>query len=53
MSKYSVTVTYTKRYEKTLSVFAKDADEAGDKACDIVSGWDGVEDAEASAVEEE
>lgn len=53
MSKFTVTVSYTKRFEKQITVFAPDEDEASDKAENIVSGWEGVEDVEAIDVSED
>jgi hypothetical protein len=53
MSKFSVTVSYTKRYEKSINVIARDEDEAQEKACDIVNRWQDVEDVEAIDVSEE
>lgn len=53
MAKYSVEVNFTQRRTKTISVFAKDEDEASEKACDIVLAWDDVTDADAESVERE
>ena len=53
MPKFIVDVLYHKAYNKNISVFAKDEQEAQEKAVDIVSGWDQVVDAEAANVEEE
>ncbi len=44
MPKYNVTVAFTKH--KEISVFAKDEEAAKEKAEEIVSAWDGVEDCE-------
>jgi len=50
--KYAVTVEYTLKFTKEITVYAKDESEAEDKACDIVLGWNNVDDAEAISVEE-
>jgi translation elongation factor EF-1beta len=53
MSKFVVTVSYTKRFEKQMTIYARDEDEATDKAENIVSGWEGVEDVETTDVSED
>ena len=50
MPKFIVTVRYEQ--EKELTVWADDENEAEDKASEIVMGWSGVIDAEATNVEE-
>ena len=50
MAKWQVEVTYTSK--KTLTIYARDEDEAAEKAEEIVSGWANVEDCEATDVEE-
>lgn len=53
MPRYVVTVMITNApREKEITVWAATEEEAEDKACDIVSGWDGVDDVEATDVEE-
>ena len=47
---YRVTVRYEQ--EKEITVWAEDEDAAGEKACEIVEGWNGVISAEAGDVEE-
>lgn len=44
MPQYVVTVEYTSRRE--IKVFAKDEDQAKEKAADIVTGWKDVTEAE-------
>lgn len=51
--KYVVTVEYTTKRQKELTIYARDESEAEDKACDIVLGWNDVDDAEAIEVEED
>ncbi len=53
MSKFSVTVSYTKRFTKELTIYARDEDEATEKAESIVSAWDDVEDVETTDVGED
>lgn len=53
MSKFTVMVSYTKRFKKELTIYARDEDEATDKAENIVSAWDDVEEAEATDVSED
>lgn len=50
--KYIVTVEYTTKRQKELTIYARDESEAEEKACDIVSKWDGVDDVDPIAVEE-
>lgn len=50
--KYIVTVEYTTKRQKELTIYAADESAAEDKACDIVLGWNDVDDAEAISVEE-
>jgi hypothetical protein len=49
--RYSVTVSYSQT--KEIGVWAKDEQEAEEKAVDIVLGWNNVDDAEAVDVSEE
>lgn len=51
--KYIVTVEYTTKRTKELTIYAKDEAEAEEKACDIVSGWQDVQDVEATDVYED
>jgi len=51
MAKYIVKVAIT--YHKELSIFAKDDEMAGDKAEELVQGWNGVEDVEILEISEE
>ena len=51
MAKYKVTVNVT--YQKQLTIFARDEDEAKEKAVDIVNGWQNVHDADATEAERE
>lgn len=46
--KFIVTVEYTTKRTKELTIYAKDEVEAEEKACDIVSGWQDVDYAEAT-----
>lgn len=48
MPKYSVTVSMTRKIE----VYAPDAEDAEDKACEIVMKWNGILNAAAEDVEE-
>ncbi|HEX7072944.1 MAG TPA: hypothetical protein VF226_02805 [Hyphomicrobiaceae bacterium] len=50
--KYIVTVEYTTTRQKELTIYAGSEDEAEQKACDIVLGWNDVDDAEAIEIEE-
>lgn len=50
--KYVVTVELVSRRTKEINVYARDESEAEEKAVDIVLKWDGVDDADAIAVEE-
>lgn len=50
--KYVVTVEFTSRRQKEITVYANDESEAEDKACDIVLKWDGVDDAEVINIED-
>lgn len=50
MPKYNVKVAII--YHKELEVYGQNEDEAGEKAVDIVSKWNNVEDAEVVDVEE-
>lgn len=47
-----VRITNTPR-DKEITVYAASEEEAEQKACYIVSGWDGVDDVEALEVEED
>lgn len=51
--KYLVTVEYTTKRTKELTIYAPSESEAEEKACDIVLGWNDVDDAEAISVEED
>ena len=51
MPRYRVTVRYEQ--EKEIGVWARDEQEAEDRACEVVEGWNGVLSAEAHDVEEE
>lgn len=51
MSKFTVEVEY--KMKRDISVYAKDAAEAEEKAVDVVLKWNGVVDAEATDVTEE
>lgn len=51
MPRFIVQVKYT--MQRPISVYASDEGEAEEKACDVVLGWNGVVDAEATDVEEE
>lgn len=56
MPRYTVTVRYEKgRYEqeREIKVYARDEQDAEEKACEIVEGWNGVISAEATDVEED
>jgi hypothetical protein len=53
MADFTVRVSYTKRYEKELSIFAKDEQHAEEKAVDIVQRWDGVVDVEVTDIARE
>lgn len=50
MTKYTVEVAIS--YKKELTIFARDEDEAEEKACNLVQGWDKVHDVEVLSVEE-
>lgn len=51
MPRFKVDVTYTQK--KEIRVFARDEQEALEKAVSLVEGWDGVLSAEADDAEEE
>ena len=51
MAKFKVTVNVI--YQKELTVYAGDEDEAKEKACEIVNKWNNVHDSEAVEAEEE
>lgn len=51
--KFLVEVEITSRRTKELTIFAADENAAMEKAEDIVSQWDGVDEAEAISAEEE
>lgn len=51
MPRFNVTVRYEQ--EKQISVYARDEQEAEEKAVGIVEGWNNVLSAEAVDVEEE
>lgn len=53
MAKFIVTVDIISKREKELTVYARDAEEAEEKAAEIVLKWDGVEDCEVKDVEED
>lgn len=50
--KYEVTLNVTRVLQKPITVYADDEAEAMEKATDIVLGWDGIVDAEATEAEE-
>lgn len=50
MPRYTVTVRYEQ--EKEITVYARDELAAEEKACEIVEGWNGVLNAEATDCEE-
>lgn len=50
-NKFRVTVRITKSYDKALTVHARDEADAEQRACEIVSRWDGVDDAVALEAE--
>ena len=50
MPKYSVPVTFSQT--KPITVYARDAQEAEEKAIAVVLGWKDIEDAEAKEAEE-
>lgn len=52
MPRYEVTMKITKTLSKPIAVYARDEAEAEEKACDIVLGWDDVDDAEMVDIEE-
>ena len=49
--RYLVKVAIT--YHKELTIYAPTEEAAEDKACDLVSGWQNVEDVEVLDVEED
>lgn len=51
MPRFNVTVRYEQ--ERQISVWAGDKQEAEEKACEIVEGWNGVLSADATDCEEE
>ncbi len=53
MPKYIVTVEYTTRREKEITVYAGNEAEAEEKACDIVDKWDGITETDAVDIREE
>lgn len=53
MPKFKVTVAFTQSKEKELTIFAKDEDEAMQKAEERVGEWEGVEECEATECERE
>lgn len=53
MPRYRVQVSFTQTKEKEITVYAKDEDEAAEKACAIVEAWDGVDEADAMSVDED
>ena len=50
MPKFNVKMAVTNH--KTITVYARDEQEAEEKATDLVNGWANVEDCEALEVEE-
>ena len=50
--KWLVTVSFTQRREKELTIYAQDEESASEKAAAIVMKWDDVIDAEAVDVSE-
>lgn len=53
MPKFLVEVQFTQRRTKEIAVYAKDDNEAAEKAENIVLNWDDVIEAEAINVDEE
>lgn len=51
MPRYSVTVRYEQ--EKKIGVWARDEDQARERAEEVVMGWNGVISADADDVDEE
>lgn len=51
MPKYNVKMAITNH--KVISVYAKDEQEAEEKATELVSNWNNVEDCEALEIEQE
>jgi hypothetical protein len=52
MPRYAVQVRFKSERTKEIFVWARDDEEAADKACEIVERWDGVVEADAEVVEE-
>lgn len=52
MPKFTVEVEFTSTRTKEINVYARDEQEAEEKAVEIVNGWDGVNDAQAINVTE-
>ena len=53
MPKVTVEVEFVTTRTKEISVYARDEQEAEEKAVSIVEGWDGVESAQATNVTED
>lgn len=53
MPKYIVTVEFTTRREKKITVYAGNEAEAEEKACDIVDLWEGVTETNPVDIREE
>lgn len=50
--RYAVLVEITQRRQKELTIYARDESEAEEKAENIVSGWNDVDDVDILDVEE-
>lgn len=53
MAKFTIDAEYTKKYTKTLTIYADSEGEAQEKAEEIISNWDNVEDIDVSNIVEE
>lgn len=53
MPKYIIEAEYTKKFFKTLTVYAKSEEEAQEKAEEIIGNWDDVQDIDVSNIVEE
>ena len=42
MAKFTINASYTKAFTKTLTIYAKDEEEAQEKAEELISKWDDV-----------
>lgn len=50
MAKYSVTVEFTERKTREITIFARDEGEAEERAIERVEQWENVSDPEAVSV---